>query len=240
MLEGWLASSPDSIGVVWINLDLPAKDVDELRFHLSADERQRILRLSTRLQQHRAIVRFARRRQVIAEICGVKARDVIWESDSQGRPIIVSPRGRSLEFSTSHYADISLIAVSQGKRVGVDVEALSEIPDAPRFISWVASKSEVEKISELPHAEQQIGKLRLWTRKEAYLKATGEGIGGGIKHLEVPLVADPWNLSFTPFPGSPKWTLYGLACPRRGLEAAMVMPKVDGDVTNPEIIITHL
>lgn len=233
-------ASVGSVHVIWLDLDLPIDVIDDLRSLLNPEERRRLAGLASPLQQRRATARMARRRQVIAEICGVKARDVILESDSQGRPIIVSPRGRSLEFSTSHYADISLIAVSQSKRVGVDVEALSEIPDAPRFISWVASKSEVEKISELPHAEQQIAKLRLWTRKEAYLKATGEGIGGGIKHLEVPLVADPWNLSFTPFPGSPKWTLYGLACPRRGLEAAMVMPKVDDDVTNPEIVITHL
>jgi 4'-phosphopantetheinyl transferase len=239
-VEDPLPAPVGSVRVIWLDLDLPIDVIDDLRSLLIPEERRRLAGLASPLQQLRATVRIARCRQVIAEICGVKAGDVVLGSDSQGRPIIVSPRGGSLEFSTSHCTDISVIAISQGKRVGVDVDALSEIPDAPRFISWVASESEVEKIFELPHAEQQIAMLRLWTRKEAYLKATGEGIGGGIKHLEVPLVANPWNLPFTPFPDSPKWALYGLACPRRGLEAALVISKVGDDETDPAIVITHL
>jgi 4'-phosphopantetheinyl transferase len=228
------------VNIVWLNLDQPIDVTNELRSLMSPEEKRRLSRISNPLQRRQAIVRVARRRQVISELCGVEAHDIVFESDSRGRPMVVYPRVRGLEFSVSHCADISVIAVTHGLRIGVDVESLAEIPDSPNFMTWVASKPEVEQISKLPSSLRHAAKLRLWTRKEAYLKATGEGIGGGIGHLEVPLIAEPWNLPFTPFLGSAEWSLFGLECPRQGFEAALVMASGGAVEAAPDIVTTHI
>ena len=70
--------------------------------------------------------------------------------------------------------------------------------------------------------------LVLWTRKEAYLKATGEGIDAGLAHVAAPLDAASWGRRWHPTEG-PAWYLYDLDCPRPALAAALVARPCDED-----------
>lgn len=221
----------DQIHVVWLDLDLPVETVNNLSLILSDEEKTRADRYSSLLLNHRAVVRLARRRQVVANFCSVSAQDVRFESDSHGRPMIVSSRGENIMVSTSHCGGAGLIAVSDERRIGVDVEAMSELQVSPRFAELVASTNDSSTLSTLTTQQKGDAYLRLWTRKEAYLKATGEGIGRGMNHFDVPLSAEPWGLQFQPFRDKHGWLLYELWCPLPGLKAALVTSSTIEDST---------
>jgi 4'-phosphopantetheinyl transferase len=110
---------------------------------------------------------------------------------SHGKPVLAGESdGDAIRFSVSHSHGIALYAVTRGREVGIDLErirfdlAVAEI--AERFFS----RREAAMLRALPTAAQYRAFFRCWTRKEAYVKARGEG-------LSLPL--DQFDLS--PVPG---------------------------------------
>jgi hypothetical protein len=89
-----------------------------------------------------------------------------------------------LQSSVSHSAELALIAVANGRAVGVDVEAMR----AGRRLQAIAesrfSPGEAAALRALDESERDAAFYRLWVRKEAYLKATGEGIAGGLDSFD--------------------------------------------------------
>ncbi|WP_307813194.1 4'-phosphopantetheinyl transferase superfamily protein [Streptomyces sp. N35] len=137
-----------------------------------------------------------------------------------GRHEAVSPQARPgsaaappLHFSLSHTHGLALIALA-ATPVGVDVEAL---PGA-RTVADVASTLHPDErgfLAQLPAEERPFAFARCWTRKEAYLKGTGEGLGGGgFARTVVGAAADP-----LPVPG---WTLTDVRAPH-GYAAAVAV-----------------
>jgi 4'-phosphopantetheinyl transferase len=227
-----------SISVIWLDLDRSSQVVDELGALLNPDERARVARLATPLERSRATVRLGRRREVLGEVFALAPEKVVTRYLANGQPHAISPLGDTLEISASHRDDLGLIALARESKVGVDVEATFELPDPDQFAQWVTAAEELREINELTLAERPAACLRLWTRKEAYLKATGEGIGGGLRHVRVPLDTDAWAESFRPVPDGPQWLLYELAVARDGLNASLVT-SVGKDHHEPQVFITR-
>jgi 4'-phosphopantetheinyl transferase len=208
--------------VVWLDLALDADAAAALADTLSADERARTARLATATLRRRAIVRLGRRRQVLGELLGVASATVELGRDARGR-LVVDGQGRPLTVSASSSADVGVLAVASGRRVGVDVEATGAAVDVDRFAARVSTPREAAALAGLEPNARGEGLARLWTRKEAYLKATGEGIGAGVSHLEVPIDDGLWDVPFHPVPSGPAWVLYDLDCPTAGFAAALVV-----------------
>jgi 4'-phosphopantetheinyl transferase len=210
----------DDVLVAWLDLDRP--DAADLRAVLSDDERVRVERLATSELQRRAVARLALRRQVLGEQLGLAPDAVQLVRDEQGRLGVRGP-GRPLLVSSSSSGDVGVLAVASSPRMGVDVEAASEVVDVDRFARRVATPHEATMLDALDPLARRDALARLWTRKEAYLKATGEGIGGGVAHVEVPIERGLWDAAFRPVPGGHVWRLYDLDCPVPGFAAALVV-----------------
>jgi len=221
--------------VVWLDLAIDPDDMDALGASLSVEERARVARLATDVLQRRTVVRLARRREVLGELHGVQPGAVELASDAQGRLVSRAARAR-LVVSSSSSNDMGLLAIASSRQLGADVEATSEVLDAQRFTDRVATPLEAAALAALDPDERRNALARLWTRKEAYLKATGEGIGEGVTHVEVPLDEGVWNAAFQPLPDGPVWLLCDLACPIAGFAAALV---VEPGASPPEITITR-
>jgi phosphopantetheinyl transferase len=116
-----------SIGLVWLDLDQPHDVFDELALLLDESEEQRVSRLAVATERLRAIVRFARRRQVFADILKVSAKD-LEAQPVQDAPGTVTSDGDAPFVSSPHCEDVGLIAVTRERKVGVDVEAARWIP----------------------------------------------------------------------------------------------------------------
>jgi 4'-phosphopantetheinyl transferase len=117
---------------------------------------------------------------------------------------------------------VGLVAVTRGLQLGIDVETSFNLPTTGVFTSWVASPRETRELSALPPHVQADALLRLWTRKEALVKATGRGLGDGVLDVEVPLEAHLWETSICPFVDGSSWLVFELPPPRPEMMAALV------------------
>lgn len=236
-MEHELLETSGSIDVVWLQLDQPTEVVDELARLLDPDEQQRVARLVSPLERSRATVRLARRRQVLADILSLAPEQVDTRPHANGQPRCISESREPIFISASHCEEVGVIAVSRDRKVGVDVEATHELPEPDQFAQWVAAVEELHEINELATDERPAACLRLWTRKEAYLKATGEGIGEGMHQVRVPLEPGPWEQPFQPLSDGHDWLLYELETSRDDFNASLVMARHDRNV--PRVVVTR-
>jgi 4'-phosphopantetheinyl transferase len=117
-----------------------------------------------------------------------------WTFDTgpHGRPAVA--RGGDVHFNLSHCAGLVACAVSRAAEPGIDVESLD------RAVPWDVAEAyfaadEAKWLDGLPAKERQAGFLRLWTLKEAYIKATGLGLSQPLKAFAIGF--DPLRISFT-------------------------------------------
>jgi 4'-phosphopantetheinyl transferase len=144
---------------------------------LSPDEHERRLRLRLERLRHDYLVAHALLRVSLSRYADVAPRDWTFRRSRHGRPEISGPRGAPpLRFNLSHTDGFVACAVTKGRAVGVDVEdrsrSLRFTDVAKRFFAPV----EADALDALPEEERRAGFFRLWTLKEAYIKALGLGL----------------------------------------------------------------
>jgi 4'-phosphopantetheinyl transferase len=133
---------------------------------------------------------------------------------NKGRPILV--HDERIQFSISHTQDLVALALTDGANIGIDLEAVSPHLDLVELAERVFSAEDLAIFQAHPAHEKLAAFYRAWTRKEAYLKARGEGIAEGLQQIcvsmapqEVLSVQDKrhdsetkeWHLVSLPLPG---------------------------------------
>jgi 4'-phosphopantetheinyl transferase len=102
---------------------------------------------------------------------------------NRGRPIL--PHDETVQFSISHTHDLVAIALTTGARIGIDLEYMQPPSDLPELAKRIFSEEDLQTFQALPGGEAPAAFFRAWTRKEAYLKARGEGIAEGLRQISV-------------------------------------------------------
>jgi 4'-phosphopantetheinyl transferase len=199
------------VEVRWLELDRPDREVAALGEVLTSEELARIARLATNELRRRATVRLALRRRLLAEALGIEVSELDLRREPTGQPVVLSTSGRVF-LSASSSGGLGLLAWSQACAVGIDLEHLEELGDEHTLLDRIATPTEQTVLRAVPADALRPALLALWVRKEAYLKATGEGIGAGLQRATLPLDAAPWGLRFDPGDGS-TWRLYELEGP---------------------------
>lgn len=97
-----------------------------------------------------------------------------------GKPFLF---GVPLEFNLAHSADALLVGISRQQPIGVDLESPRRTRPVLRLAERYFDAIELRALAALPESERQIAFLRLWSCKEAVLKALGRGIGFGLNRL---------------------------------------------------------
>jgi len=136
------------------------------------------------LRRQYALTR-ALQRQVLSAYAPEVA-PALWEFEAtaEGRPFLAPVFERTgLSFNLSHTEGLVAMAVCRHARVGIDVEKMDRAPldVAERYFS----AAEIAQLRALPAEEQSRHFLRLWTLKEAYLKAIGTGLAGGLDRMSM-------------------------------------------------------
>jgi len=103
----------------------------------------------------------------------------------RGRPFF--PQDETVQFSISHTHDLVAVALTTGARVGIDLEYMQPPSDLPELAKRIFSEDDLQIFQALPDHEAPVAFFRAWTRKEAYLKACGEGIAEGLRQISVSL-----------------------------------------------------
>ena len=163
---------------VWCaELDLDDAAIGDLDGLLTADERARARRYHFEHDRRRFVVARARLRAILALYLGGEPGDVVFAVDARGKLRLTGAAAGGLEFSVSHSGGRALFALARQRRVGVDLERIEEGIDWEPVATRFFSSGEIAGLRALP-SERRAGEFfRLWTRKEAWLKARGDGLG---------------------------------------------------------------
>jgi len=97
---------------------------------------------------------------------------------------------RELSLSVSHSYDLVLYAFARGREIGIDVELVRQVPQGDEIAARFFTLREQAAYLSLEERDRPHAFLRWWTCKEAYLKATGAGLGGGLDAIDVALARD--------------------------------------------------
>jgi 4'-phosphopantetheinyl transferase len=183
-----LALGPGEIHVWAVRLDPPPEEVARLERLLSADERQRAGRF--RFDQHRRQYTVGRGalRTLLGAYLEVPPAEVRFQYGPRGKPFLAPPLdGKGLQFNLSNSSDLALAGFVRGPEIGVDVEYLREMKDCEQIAERFFSASEREVLRTIPFPAKQEAFFNCWTRKEAYLKAVGEGLAAPLDSFDVTL-----------------------------------------------------
>ena len=195
---------------VWlVSLDLPHPGAWEI---LSTGERERADRFHFARDRRRFITARAHLRLLIGEYLAVPPASVRFVYSARGKPA-VEPGDARLEFNMAHSAEVALYAFTEGAAIGVDVERIREGPTEEGIAERFFSPREREDLAALPLSEQRAAFFRCWTRKEAFIKAIGEGLAFGLSQFSVSLLlGEPARLRETAHDPAEAagWTLLAL------------------------------
>jgi 4'-phosphopantetheinyl transferase len=157
---------------------------------LSPDERSRASRFVFDRDRVRFVVCRGSLRAILARYLHASPTQIEFRYAVQGKPSLAPLPDRPLYFNVSHSGELALIALRARGEVGVDVEQLRPIEEAEAIAQRYFTPREHATLAGLPAAARIAGFFRCWTRKEAMLKATGEGIGVSLDAVEVSLAPD--------------------------------------------------
>lgn len=106
----------------------------------------------------------------------------------RGKPSLApSYGGESIRFNVSHSNELALYAMTNHREVGVDIEFMRPLDEVESIARRFFSTREQAILRSLPAHLKQQGFYNCWTRKEAYIKATGEGISQPLDQFDVSL-----------------------------------------------------
>jgi 4'-phosphopantetheinyl transferase len=152
---------------------------------LSREERERADRFHFEADRRRSVIGRGCLRLLLSGILGLPAKSLRFEFGEFGKPKLTSTQAQGLEFSASHSGDLVLIAISRGRAVGVDVETVRTDIDIDEIAARFFSVNEYRNLASLVGTSRYEAFFTCWTRKEAYLKARGEGLSTPLNQFEV-------------------------------------------------------
>jgi 4'-phosphopantetheinyl transferase len=196
---------------VWrIRLDFPLKVLERLQATLSEDEKERAAQFHFAADRDRFIASHGCLRGILARYLHCEPHQFRFSTNSHRKPSLY---GHNVEFNLSHSGDFALIAIAQERKVGVDVERIRSGISSHVIAQQYFSSSEFEELQSLPLEQRETAFFTCWTRKEAYIKAQGQGLTLPLESFDVSLIPnEPVILRATrPNPEeAARWTLFAL------------------------------
>jgi 4'-phosphopantetheinyl transferase len=166
-------------------LDVPDDEVARLHALLTPDEQARAARFHAARHRQRFAVAHGRLREILGEELGVPPALLRFETAQHGKPMLAGGAGGHLAFNLSHSADRGLLGWARGHELGVDIELWRPLGDEAALVRRFFSVAENAAYGALPVGERTQGFFECWTRKEAYIKAVGRGLGLPLDSFDV-------------------------------------------------------
>lgn len=184
-----LSLGRDEVHVWRASLDQSASAVEHLRSTLAEDERDRAGRFHFEKDRARYVVARGVLRAVLGRYLSVPPGRLRFDYSPYGKPSLAAEFGGGdlLDFNVSHSHSLALLAFARGRALGVDVEHLRAAAAGDGIAGRFFSAHEVATLRALPAARQARAFFDCWTRKEAYVKARGEGLSFPLADFDVSL-----------------------------------------------------
>jgi 4'-phosphopantetheinyl transferase len=207
---------------------LDGRDGELERLHglLSMEEQTRARSFRTRSLRDRYVVGRGVVRTVLGRCLDTDPGALRLGTEGRGKPVLSPGHGSPLQFNLAHAGPLGILAVAPRSPVGVDVEERRPVPRMDELVARFPSPVERALMSALTPEERRESFLLWWTRKEAVLKATGEGIGGDLASFDVSVTpgAPPAVLGWRANreDGGAAWSLFHLE-PEPGYVGALAL-----------------
>ncbi len=179
------------IEIVAAGLDIDDAMQAALLELLSGQERERADRYRNLSVRRNYIAARGQLRQQLAGRLHMSAAEIEIVTAPRGKPALGAGHGDcALRFNISHSGALAVFAFARGREVGVDVEELRKVPDVEGMAARYFSPREAADLMRLPEDRRDAAFLACWTRKEAFIKALGEGLHYPLKSFEVSIEPD--------------------------------------------------
>jgi 4'-phosphopantetheinyl transferase len=183
-----LSVSDMAIHVHAVRLDVAPAERGACWGVLSDDERDRARRFANQELRDRWVVSRAGLRGIIGSYAGSTPQLLRFAYEELGKPVLVD-RGddSNLYFNLSHSHNLAIVAVTAVAPVGVDLEFVKPIPDWKRVAHRFFSRGENAELADVGECQRELAFYHCWTRKEAVIKSTGEGLSACLDAFDVSL-----------------------------------------------------
>ena len=188
-----LALPPDEVQL-W-RIDLEAIRGDESRWQklLSPDESTRSSRFHFSTDRQYFVAARAFLRIILAGYLVADPRALEFSYSKKEKPSLEENTDSGVTFNISHSGGIALFAFTRRREIGVDVERVRSDFDVEAIARRFFSAHEQKQLATVPPEEKPEAFFRCWTRKEAYIKATGDGLSLPLSQFDVSLAAGDRN-----------------------------------------------
>ena len=189
---------------------------------LSQEEKIKAKKFCFEKHQRRFIVARGTLKKILGRYLNIPASTIEFTYSSRGKPRLTNELGgNELQFNLSHSHELAIYGVTCNPVIGVDLEYIRPMSEAKKLAKRFFCSQEYNHISLLTSPDLEKTFLKFWTAKEAYLKATGRGISGGLAQVEVSFDSFPQLLRLPNNQSLLNWTISSLM-PHPNYQGAVV------------------
>lgn len=184
-----LTMGSDEVHVWQASLSLTVSSLQSLQQTLTIDERTRAEQFRFQQDREHFIAARGLLRTILSRYLGVEPNHLRFCYNSNGKPALIpSYGGDTLRFNLSHSYGLALYAVTRDQGIGIDLEYVRTNIPWQEMAEQFFSSRENGMLRSLPVDLQPKAFFNCWTRKEAYIKATGKGLSIPLNQFDVSLV----------------------------------------------------
>jgi 4'-phosphopantetheinyl transferase len=224
--RGELSLTGEEVHVWRASLECPEPILLRLRRTLTHDEEARARRFHFKKDRNHYAAARGLLRLILSSYAKCPPEALRFGYSPYGKPFLESECGPGgLRFNVSHSHGMALFAVARGREVGVDIEFMRDDLEYMEIAAGFFSPREVATLGSLPPEMRAQAFFNCWTRKEAYIKARGEGLSHPLHDFDVTLA--PGEEAALTYAGNDplevnRWSMRALS-PRSGFRAAVVV-----------------
>jgi len=155
---------------------------------ISDDERQRVEGMRFERDRRRLIIGRGLLRMITSYYLGEEPSKLQFQYGHHGKPYLRDSSGnKSLHFNLAHSNEMALYAFTRSIEMGIDIEYIRDLPDAEQIARSTFSPLENMMLHDLPAHQKQEAFFNCWVRKEAFIKAIGDGLYHSLDRFDVTL-----------------------------------------------------
>jgi 4'-phosphopantetheinyl transferase len=222
-----LTLADDEVHVWRASLEVPALHLQQLRECLAEDELSRANRFVFEKDRNHYIAARSQLRHILGLYLHQEPETFQFEYTSHGKPSLVGDH--NLNFNLSHSGKLALYAITRRRDLGIDIEWMRPDFSGIEIAEHYFSKNEVAVFRRLPENLRPDAFFTCWTRKEAYIKAIGEGLSCPLDTFDVAFAPGeaPRLLANRTKPDEvTRWSMYDFAA-GQGYKAALCAEGID-------------
>lgn len=172
---------------IWLaDLDQSTDLIDNFKPLLSEDEILRAEEYSFEKDRNRYIIRTGILKSILGRYLDISPNIVQFNIGKNGKPHLCKVSGQiDINFNISYSEEITVFAFTRNQEIGIDIEKIQNFPEIDTIVNRFFSIEEKIVLNSLSNSKKTHAFFKLWTCKEALIKAMGTGLSQSIKHVNL-------------------------------------------------------